>query len=61
MAAESRQIGRLLREMTQHYDHYRAGAAEFARSYRKNHDPARILRQLEQSAHVTPQRVVAAA
>ena len=52
VAADSHQVGRLLRDLSEHYEHYRRHAEEFAVRYRQKHSAARILEQLRQASHV---------
>lgn len=54
-AADPQQIPRLLAEMLDHYEHYQRTAQEFARAYRKLHDPRALVKQLidrGQAAHL---------
>ena len=50
IAADHFQIAALLRDMTQHYAHYRSTARHFAQSYSSVHEPGHALRQLVSNA-----------
>ncbi|HEV7280697.1 MAG TPA: hypothetical protein VGN57_10890 [Pirellulaceae bacterium] len=56
IAADDEQIGRLVRQMLAHHDHYRREAVAFADEWRRRHHPARTLEQFLASAKKLPRQ-----
>jgi hypothetical protein len=50
IAAGIDQVPRLLRDMADHYEHYRRTAAEFAPEWGQWHSPERVVRLLTEAA-----------
>ncbi|QDU96944.1 glycosyltransferase family protein [Lignipirellula cremea] len=50
-------IPRLLNDMLDHYDHYRASSLAFSETWRNDHHPGQILDRFQSPAAASPQRV----